>query len=168
MDHDSSQMMFSSVSSRKVGGREHRLIATSVAAKKQTNTFWSQMTRPVTHSEEIHLKKRKNLPTSCFFSLGFSVKTHTSIHYRCTEQMKTRKIQKNCRSPNRMRRVWVSVDPRGFWDMQRNMEPLSSAGTLSRTSLLPWCSSLPSSSRPPTMVQVNMGSGNTSLCGHTW
>ncbi len=70
-------------------------------------------------------------------------------------------------SPNTMRRVWVSVEPRGFWAVQRNMEPLSSAGTLSRTSSRPSCSSLPSSRRPPTLVQVNMGSGKTSLCGHT-
>lgn len=66
-----------------------------------------------------------------------------------------------------MRRVWVSVEPRGFWAVQRNMEPLSSAGTLSRTSSLPLCSSLPSSKCPPTLVQVYIGSGNTSLYGNT-
>jgi len=71
-------------------------------------------------------------------------------------------------TPNTMRRVWVSVEPRGFWAVQRNMEPLSSAGTLSRMSSLPSCSSRPSSRRPLTFVHVNMGSGKTSLCGYTY
>lgn len=74
---------------------------------------------------------------------------------------------KQFNSPNTMRRVCVSVEPSGFWAVQRNMEPLSSAGTLSRISSLPTNSWLPSSRRPPTLDQVNMGSGNTSVCGHT-
>ena len=67
--------------------------------------------------------------------------------------------------PKTMRRVWVSVEPRGFWAVQRYMEPLSSAGTRSSTSSLPSCSALPSRSRLPTRVQVKRGSGKTSFCG---
>lgn len=66
--------------------------------------------------------------------------------------------------PKTMSRVWVSVEPRGFWAVQRYMEPLSSAGTLSNTSSLPSCSALPSRSRLPTRVQVKRGSGKTSFC----
>lgn len=65
--------------------------------------------------------------------------------------------------PKTMRRVCVSVEPRGFWAVQRYMDPLSSAGTLSRISSFPCRSVLPSSKRPPTRVQVNSGSGNTSF-----
>lgn len=67
--------------------------------------------------------------------------------------------------PKTMSRVWVSVEPRGFWAVQRYMEPLSSAGTRSSTSSLPSCSVLPSRSRLPTRVQVKRGSGKTSFCG---
>ena len=67
--------------------------------------------------------------------------------------------------PNTMSRVWVSVEPRGFWAVQRYMEPLSSAGTRSSTSSFPSNSALPSKRRLPTRVQVNMGSGKTSFCG---
>lgn len=63
-----------------------------------------------------------------------------------------------------MRRVCVSVEPSGFCAVQRYMEPLSSAGTRSSTSSFPSLSLLPSSRRPPTRVQVNSGSGNTSFC----
>lgn len=66
--------------------------------------------------------------------------------------------------PNTMRRVCVLVEPSGFSTVQRYMEPLSSAGTLSRTRTLPSLSALPSSSSPPTRVHVNRGSGNTSFC----
>ncbi len=57
----------------------------------------------------------------------------------------------------------VSVEPSGFWAVQRYMEPLSSAGTRSNTSSFPSLSALPSSSLPPIRVQVNRGSGNTSF-----
>lgn len=67
--------------------------------------------------------------------------------------------------PKTMSRVWVSVEPRGFWAVQRYMEPLSSAGTRSNTSSLPSCSALPSRSRLPTRVHVKRGSGKTSFCG---
>lgn len=68
--------------------------------------------------------------------------------------------------PKTMRRVCVSVEPRGFWAVQRYIEPLSSAGTLSRISSFPSRSVLPSSRRPPTRVQVKRGSGNTSFYQH--
>lgn len=88
--------------------------------------------------------------------------------WRCPEEVPARpNVWRQRDSPNTMRRVCVSVEPSGFWAVQRNMEPLSSAGTLSRTSSLPTNSSLPSSKRPPTLDQVNMGSGNTSVCGRT-
>lgn len=67
--------------------------------------------------------------------------------------------------PNTMSRVCVSVEPSGFWAVQRYMEPLSSAGTRSSTSSFPSNSVLPSSRRLPTRVHVNMGSGKTSFCG---
>lgn len=63
-----------------------------------------------------------------------------------------------------MSRVCVSVAPRGFWAVQRYMEPLSSAGTRSNTSSFPSNSVLPSRRRLPTRVHVNMGSGKTSFC----
>lgn len=66
--------------------------------------------------------------------------------------------------PNTMSRVCVSVEPSGFWAVQRYMEPLSSAGTRSSTSSFPSNSVLPSRRRLPTRVHVNMGSGKTSFC----
>lgn len=58
----------------------------------------------------------------------------------------------------------MSVEPSGFWAVQRYMEPLSSAGTRSNTSSFPSNSVLPSRRRLPTRVHVNMGSGKTSFC----
>lgn len=102
-----------------------------------------------------------------FFSLGFS-KVEKQQRLLTDGALRRRhSVWKQWDSPNTMRRVCVSVEPSGFWAVQRNMEPLSSAGTLSRTSSRPTNSSLPSSRRPPTLDQVNMGSGNTSLCGRT-